>query len=462
MIYSFISFIILLASIKLFQMNIGSLSLFRLNMVSWIFYYNLIAQSFISSILVINHLDNHYLISKVGEEARVKGWLSIQYVMIMLPLAMLLINKITGYCAGFRLKRYLKTKITFRTIESDIYMRYVLYFLSILSVGAVVYTFVNLEQIPLIGLIQGRGAYELALLRQEASNNFIGNEYIRNIFALALTPILGYVAFVYFFITKSKKDFVWFLCLFVSSLLILTYDLSKGPIIHFLIGFIFCYILLKGKISRKIFTTAVISVLALIVCLYISVAKVNSFYTLFNYNTGLVGRLILSQSAGTYLVYEYFPSKHEHIGFSSFSRQISNLLESNYEQRAAKSLMNYVNPSGVEKGTAGVVNSLFVAEAWANWGLWGVLISPLIVGMVIQILFLFFLTHKKTPFMVGLFSYFSINLPVTGGINDFIYNAVLFIILLLLFTAFLFARALRERRLKYRENDISSPIAVRL
>ena len=191
-------------------MNIGGLSLLRLNMVSWIFYYNLIAQSFISSILVINHLDNHYLISKVGEEARIKGWLSIQYVMIMLPLAMLLINKITGYCADFRLRRYLKTKITFRTIESDIYMRYVLYFLSILSVGAVVYTFVNLEQIPLIGLIQGRGAYELALLRQEASNNFIGNEYIRNIFALALTPIMSYVAFVYYFITKSKKDFVWF------------------------------------------------------------------------------------------------------------------------------------------------------------------------------------------------------------------------------------------------------------
>ncbi len=195
MIYNLLSFIVLIASIKLFQMNVGSLSLLRLNMINWIFYYNLIIQSFISSLLTINHLDNHYLISKVSEEARFRGWITIQYVMFMLPLAMLLVNKITGYSAKNKLKRYLKTKITFRNIKSETYLRQFLYFLSFISFGAVIYTFLNLKKIPLLALFNNRSAIELSFLRQEVSRNFTGNEYIRNILAIGMTPLLTYISF---------------------------------------------------------------------------------------------------------------------------------------------------------------------------------------------------------------------------------------------------------------------------
>ncbi len=122
--------------------------------------------------------------------------------------------------------------------------------------------------------------------------------------------------------------------------------------------------------------------------------------------------------------------------------------------------MTIVNSKGIENGTAGVVNSLFVAEAWANWGFYGVLISPIIVGMVIQIIFLFFLTHKKTPFMVGLFTYISIKLPVTGGFNDFIYNAVMFSIIIILFVTYLIAKSVKKERQKNYANNISSSIAT--
>ena len=84
--------------------------------------------------------------------------------------------------------------------------------------------------------------------------------------------------------------------------------------------------------------------------------------------------------------------------------------------------MSLFNPEGVENNTAGVYNSLYIAEAWCNWGILGLIIAPIWVGMIIQIIYLFFIKSKKSPLLCGMFSYFSLNIPVTGGINDFIYN----------------------------------------
>ena len=102
--------------------------------------------------------------------------------MFMLPLAMLLVNKITGYSAKTKLKHYLKTKITFKNIKSETYLRHFLYFLSFISFSAVIYTFLNLKEIPLLSLFNAKSASELLILRQEVSRNFTGNEYISNSF----------------------------------------------------------------------------------------------------------------------------------------------------------------------------------------------------------------------------------------------------------------------------------------
>jgi hypothetical protein len=93
--------------------------------------------------------------------------------------------------------------------------------------------------------------------------------------------------------------------------------------------------------------------------------------------------------------------------------------------------MEYVNPNGIAANTAGVVNSLFVAEAWANFGIFGVIFSPLIVGLYIGLIFQFFLKLSKNSVHIGVLCYLSINLPgmITGGFNEFIYPIPIFIIL---------------------------------
>ncbi|NEU44236.1 oligosaccharide repeat unit polymerase, partial [Enterococcus faecium] len=72
----------------------------------------------------------------------------------------------------------------------------------------------------------------------------------------------------------------------------------------------------------------------------------------------------------------------------------------------------------------GVSNTLTVAEAYANFGYVGIVIGTLYVGVVTQLLYIWFLRLPKNPLFLSLFVYFSINIPRTlvGGFSDFLFN----------------------------------------
>ena len=427
MIYTFISLFILALSFYLFKKVSGSLKLTQLNMISWVFFYNLIMQSFIASILVVNNIDNHYLIGKIyHEDSRLYGWLAVQYTMIMMPLGMLFTVHLFGYKKNNRVfQQYVHAPIVPLLSMKDSYIKYPFYLLSIISILSVMYVFYNLKHIPLSGILHGLSGEMLAGLRQEASRDFSGNTYIKNIFAIGLTPILSYIAFSYYKMTKSKFDLIIFVLLFISSFFILTYNIAKAPFVQYILGFIFLTILIKGKINKKVLIVFFVLLLTLLIVMYYLLANATGipFFDLFGYNSGIVGRIILSQAAGTYLSFDMFPSSHDFIGFSSVSNFINQIIGIESSERSARLLMMHYQSNAFQAGLAGVINSLFIAEAWANFGLTGVLFAPFYVGMIIQTLFMFFLTLPKTPLLLGLFTYFSYRGSVTGGFNDYIYNA---------------------------------------
>lgn len=453
-----ISLITLLLSFFLFKAVAGSLALTKINLISWIFYYNLIIQSFIASVLIINNWDNHYIINTLEYEARLYGWMAVQYTMLALPFGML----IAVYLNGFSSNRaifyyYINQPIQTTMSPNDSYVRYPLYILSIIAVFSVVYTLSMLNTNPLMAVFSGFDAESLAGLRQDASRQFSGNIYVRNIFAIGLTPILAYIAFSYWKLTQSRKDFLWFMSMFVASFFIKTYDLSKAPFIFFILGFLFLYVLIQGEVSKKLFLFFACIALILILLAYYLVMDSANLVELFSYNTGIGGRVFLTQAAGTYFAFEHFPSSSPFIGFASFSSFISDILGLPQSERAARIMMTIFHPSSVEAGLAGVMNSLFIAEAWANFGLMGVVISPIYVGFIVQLLFLFFLKSRKTPIMLGLFTYFSCSLPITGGINDFVYNAGIIITIAIFATVYIIGLFLKTIQGFECENNFSSP-----
>ena len=86
--------------------------------------------------------------------------------------------------------------------------------------------------------------------------------------------------------------------------------------------------------------------------------------------------------------------------------------------------MEIFNNSGVKEGTAGVMNSIYLAEAYANFGIIGILISPWLVAFIMSIVSNFILKQRKTPMNIVLYlivTYTFSNLLI-GGFVDFFYN----------------------------------------
>lgn len=429
----------LVLSFFLFKEVAGSMALNRINMLSYLFYVPLFLMSFVGAIFIVLQLDNHYLINKLYfDKTRYIGWLAVLYTMIMLPLGMLIAKRIfIRDTVQQRVAHFSKKAIRFSLDDKEMVLKSMLIALTVFGISVLAYTFYHIGSVPLIALLKGN-AGELSRLRIVASREFGGNIYLRNIFALQLLPLLAFVSFAYFQKQKNWVNLFWFIIAFLASIMALSYDLQKSPMALFLTGFIFYYVWVKGKINfGKLFviTAAFASV---IVLFYVGFGNSNIQEVLLQYNQGASGRVLFSQIAGTFFSIEFFDNIRSFIGFNSFSRLVENFGFS-YSERSGRLIMEIINPSGIAEGTAGVQNSLFIGEAWANFGLVGLLISPIYVGFVIATLFYLLLRLPKTPLFIGVYVFFSYKTALIGGFNDYIYNIAYLSIFIILFVLLIYA-----------------------
>jgi oligosaccharide repeat unit polymerase len=403
--YLVISILVLVLSYFLFFKAAGSLSLTRLNMISWIFYFELLIQYFMSSLFVIYQIDDHYLISKVDDSrAREFGYWAIMYTMLMFPLGMYLATRIWDMNPKEMFNKYTQNTLSPLYSFKDSFLRFPLYLLSGVSVFAVFYTFYYMKEIPLFNMISGSSAIDLALAREDAGRGFQGNFFIRNVFGITLTPILSYIALSYYRLTRNKFDLLWFTVMFVFSVFIVTYNISKAPVVLYLLGFLFFRVLEKGKISKLLLIGGTVGVIGLLIAFY-SFLSDTELELLFGLRYGIPGRIFFSQSAAVYLTFDTFPHIQPFLGISSFSDLLTHFgIETS--ERSSRILMERYFSNRVEQGTAGVLNTLFIAEAFANFGWLGLIFAPGYVGFLIQTLYIFFLKMPKTPVFLGLFTYF--------------------------------------------------------
>lgn len=87
--------------------------------------------------------------------------------------------------------------------------------------------------------------------------------------------------------------------------------------------------------------------------------------------------------------------------------------------------METFNPKAVAEGTAGVMNTIFIGEAYANFGTFGIIIAPILFGVIMASVSNILLKVKKRPETVLLYLWIS-NLftgQVEGGFIDIFYNA---------------------------------------
>jgi hypothetical protein len=391
-------------------------------------------QNFIGSLLVIHNIDNHYVINRVGNSERLLGWLSILWTMVMLPVGMIIGNVFFGKRnQSQRFDSYCKASLCTLFTKNDTLLKIVVHILLYICILSSFYVFYSIGSVPLFETFKSPGSAVLKLLRIDAKRNFTGNEYIRNIIFLRLSPIISYICYCYYKLTKKNRDRIYFILSLCNAIIAVTYNLEKSPLFFFFMGFLFIKVIIDGSIPKNILIlSATFIVVGLIGAYWLIMGKSGIGYLLFAYNSGITGRILLTQTAGMYLAFKVFPNIYDFIGIRSLSRWIPLLFGLSYSERSARLLKEYFDPRGVAAGTTGVMNSLFIQEAWANFGTIGVILSPLVVGIIIGFIFQYFLKKPKTPVYVGIFTFLSLKMPMNGG-NEFIYPVFFLSILAIIF-----------------------------
>lgn len=439
--YLIISLLVLGVSFYLFKKASGSMAITRINIISNIFYRDLFVLSFIGSVLIVYYLDDNFVLNLIGNDyVRLYGWLAVLYTMVMMPIGMILVTKLFKIKSMEGLfKRYLNSPC-----EESNDIRLPLYFLTLVSLVATIYTYSQLEYIPLMGFLKEDMPLWLAQQRAIASFSMEGRmSHIREILGIALTPVLCYTAYVYWRMTKKPRDLLWFLTLFVTTMLILTYNLAKAPVLCFFLGFLLLRVLMTGRIKKRdVFVAFVlVTVLSGVMYFYI-VGEGNIDSLLLTHNLGIAGRILTGEIGGLFASLYIYPDVHPFIGFRSI---LPKILNPEPIQLSYRTLIEIFLPQGVRLGTSGSMNSLFIADAWADFGLIGLMLAPFLAGVLVQTLNVLLLKTKKIPLILGIFSYLSFGLPTMGTFSDFILNRRLLGLFLVLFLAIYFPSKLKSK-----------------
>ncbi len=440
-------------SFWLFKKSAGSMSLLKPNLLSITYYYSLLSSSYIGALLIALKIDHHYMIKLLSRDSfRVEGFIIISFIMIFLPLTMFVINKLFGFNAEREYNNYLKAPVA----EDGPFSNDVVYIYSGLTgiaLLAILYTAVQLKHIPIFDLFMGSD--QLGKLRIEASHDFSGSNLIKNIFATSLTTLLSMITFVYAY--KSRK-IIWKL-LFAATLLgaifMQIYYLAKGPIFFYALMFLMLLIYIR-VIKLTAFKVIILGMLgsALLITMYIFIQGVTDPSQFLSYNKGPIGRLILSQIAPFYLHLDLFTDRLPLLMGKSLPSTFLGLYDID-QIRSAKLAMEAFFPQRVEAGTAGVLNTLYAAEAFANFGLVGVVLGTFYIGVFMQIIYLVFIRLPKNPLFVSLFVFFTVNIPrvVIGGFVDFLFNPLWIALVFILFSPFVFIYLYRKLRGSFNKKE---------
>jgi hypothetical protein len=415
--YVTITFISIIFTLKLLESVSGSFKVTELNAVSFMYYLILFPNTIGSTLILIGLAKNHYIAKDlVDVNLNILVWI----LCVLLPIFLFIIMGIISFFKLGKLSNHYKI-IPVEKPKNQILFSSILIILSTLPLISAIYTFRVLSGIPLLKLISV-SPYELSVARYKAKFEFGGNVYIKNFTGIALSVMLSYIAYVYGKINKSRViKFLW-IYNGILSILLLTYDYEKGPIVFYFVG----YILIQFYLSKKIELKRLVkwSIIIIIVTMFIAffTFKYENFLYLFTIN-GPFGRLFIGQIVPLYYHFIYFPKEHDFLYGMSYPKIISMLTGSEYI-RSSKIVMDIYSTSKF----AGYMNTIFIAEAYANWGWMGILLSIFIVGIVYGILYTAFIKTRKTPVSLGIFIYIFIEMAksINGGFYDFIYNPSLY------------------------------------
>jgi len=336
------------------------------------------------------------------------GWDEYRYSMGVQDKALIFqvliysIVSIVGLLAGFT---YAKVILKMNNFQKFDYIRQISRkeFLVLLGLMAFCFVvlFIYLSKVPsialFVALFEGASS-DSHLARSLMGNDFFGKYHWYSLILHDLFNIVTFALFSAFLLTKRKIVFLFFLISFLGSSFAAVMATEKGPFAEILIGLLLVYglSLLKGKVPIK----------ATIILLVVLFSSLTAFYILFMGSAdvysafvSIFSRALAGSIQPAYHYLEFFPYHQDFLMGRSFPNPGGILPIEPY--RMTVEVMNWVNPN--DKGIVGSMPTVFWAEAYANFGLFGVVLVPFIMGVVVYAVYYLVDKIENTPIKIGFF-----------------------------------------------------------
>lgn len=417
-IYIVIPIILILVSIIMFSKAAGTVNLTKLNTVSYLLYSQLLPVAAIGSLLVANNLvDIHYVIVRISDITRIKGLYWVLYSLIMMPLSMILLNTLLRVNVKKRYAEYLSKDVA---LQKGKIKTLTLWIFSLISLSTFLYILVYSPSYPFLTAIISGDLSAASLGRMEVRYNFRGIVHIKNLFGFFLVPAFSYYMYCYYYIDRTKISKYHLIFNLLITFLILTYDTQKAPFAIFLVGFLIVRSIIGEKLRLRTLFFWGVALIGIIFGAYIFISG-HKLEHLLRFDSVISYRLFVGQISGYFLSLEWFPDV---ITESTALVGLPKIFQDAFGleiKESARLLMEYFDPVGVKNGTAGLMNSYYLGEAWANYGYSGLILSPIVVGFTIQSVHLWLLKSKKTPLNISFYTTITTSWMITGGFTSFLY-----------------------------------------
>lgn len=409
----------------LFRKAAGTLDLGKINIISYV-YYLFLLQTFIGISLIKLGFNKHYTLDYLlhREKSINITFVVVMLMAIMFPVIIIVVEKILRVNMAQAYSNYLESKV--EKSGKNCYYRGICV-VSIILITLLIGYLMKIGYVPLLKLIFSSGDFDFAHERIKIGNVYFLHPYITNLLILQGIPLLSYLSFSFALIEREKRWYILTGILFIASVVTKTYKFSKAPLPFHLFVYILICIYLCGGIKKGIMVLFGISMAIMFMGMYALTGASSSLFDIYN---GICGRTLFTQVGTLSYVFDLFP---EHIPFlegRSLAGNILRLLGKNPEEhlRSAKLIMDFYGSEKVYDGTGGVMNSIFVGEAYANWGWVGIIGSILWVGIVIGVLSVMIVKMKKNAVSITFFATITTKIGNTaqGGFCDFIYNVDLY------------------------------------
>ncbi|WP_281223031.1 hypothetical protein [Photobacterium sanguinicancri] len=309
----------------------------------------------------------------------------------------------------------LNNKFTLDKFNIDV-IQYILFFTSAFGF---IYILLNSPSWPMLDAIKGYSNEALSG-RISFRNDFKGSDFIKNLLAFSGSSL-------YFYISLSRKLIrsdgrMHLLISILLVVLIYTFNSQKGAVLNVSIGALIVFCMVKGKISIKRFSLLFVAGVSSIFILFSVVKGIPLSIFLESGSRLIIGRIFLGNIEGLFNSLALFPDViNENSSLVGIPSIIQYAILGHVQEPSKLLLMKYFDIDGVLNGTSGFITSYFMAEAWANYNLVGLLFAPIIVGVNFFLVDYIVYRNGKNVLTIAFYAVMYLQFQLHGEFVGFLY-----------------------------------------